>query len=341
MSRSLIIDDISMLPILTICIPTYNRCADLKQLLDSVVKHGDHLVASGAIEVVISDNASSDNTDTMVNEYAARISRLTYVKNELNIGFAGNLNQSIKIGSADYCWLMGSDEIILPEAFALILEGIFKNSDIIIGNALTRGKERHFFKENGPSEFFIKSRDDFIKFLESCTEISSAFAFISTLVVKRQFWDFPLCTEWELLHPYTHMLRLCRAISARDTTILYIDRPLVSTGQNVNEFNSSILPHFELDLLTIKYIGEEIFYDRRKDVLMAYGKIFSAQYKAIEVIKARVECSEARWISLRSMLLGFGYEKLIINKKAYDIFLLFIYKASKKIKLKISGVVNK
>ena len=272
MPKPFITDSISMLPILTICIPTYNRCSDLKQLLDSIVRHGDHLVASGTIEVAISDNASSDNTDMMVNEYAARIPRLTYVRNKSNIGFAGNLNQSIKIGSADYCWLMGSDEIILPGALVLILGKINENSDIILGNAVTHGKERHFLKRNGPSEFFIKSSDDFIKFLEICTEISSAFAFISTLIVKRQFWDFPLCTEWELLHPYTHMLRLCRAISAKDTKILYLDRPLVVTGQNVNEFNSSILPHFELDLLTIKYIGECIFHDRQKDVLMEIGR---------------------------------------------------------------------
>ena len=44
---------------LSICIPTYNRAVELRPLLDTIVAQTGHGLD---VEIVISDNASTDNT---------------------------------------------------------------------------------------------------------------------------------------------------------------------------------------------------------------------------------------------------------------------------------------
>ena len=55
-----------MKPKITICIPTYNRLNYLNQLLDSIIKQSDE----NYIQIAISDNASIDKTEDLVNEYS-------------------------------------------------------------------------------------------------------------------------------------------------------------------------------------------------------------------------------------------------------------------------------
>jgi len=61
---------------LSICIPTYNRAAFLGEALDSVIRQ-----ATDEVEIVVSDNASTDNTEALVREYQARFPRIRYHKN--------------------------------------------------------------------------------------------------------------------------------------------------------------------------------------------------------------------------------------------------------------------
>lgn len=295
------------------------------------------MVDSGRIEVVISDNASSDKTDVMVQEYIDKIPSLKYVRNNINVGFAGNLNQAVKLGSANYCWLMGSDEKILPFSIQYVIESLSDMPDIILGNPITKGNERLFLRKRGVSRFKIDSAEEFYLFASECMEYSAAFAFISTIVVKKSYWCAAKCSEIELSHPYTHMLRLARAISEKNTLILYIDRPLVDTGHNINEYNSSVLPHVELDLLTMKYISDVIFC-RSEEIFSAFAYMFKSQYKFLDILKSRVESDERRWRELRSILRKIGYRESLIKKKFYDPYLYFIYMLIKKIrKIQIRG----
>ena len=53
-------EDVSVRPVLTIAIPTYNRCDYLQKLL--AVLH-DQIACEPRVELVISDNASTDKTE--------------------------------------------------------------------------------------------------------------------------------------------------------------------------------------------------------------------------------------------------------------------------------------
>lgn len=76
-------------PLLSICIPTYNRADVLKKCLDSIIYSP---VFSDDIEVIISDNNSNDNTCYTIYEYTQTYSNVKYYRNPTNIGFDNFIN---------------------------------------------------------------------------------------------------------------------------------------------------------------------------------------------------------------------------------------------------------
>jgi len=82
-------------PLLSICIPTYNRAEFLDKNLASIVSQLGF--DSENVEVVISDNASTDNTEAIVKKYKEQHKNIYYSKNEENIG---DRNFPIVIGNA-------------------------------------------------------------------------------------------------------------------------------------------------------------------------------------------------------------------------------------------------
>jgi len=69
-------------PILSICIPTYNRAEYLDKSIASIVSQNEF--NSEDVELVISDNASTDNTEEVVRKYQKQYKNIFYSKNEEN-----------------------------------------------------------------------------------------------------------------------------------------------------------------------------------------------------------------------------------------------------------------
>ena len=61
-------------PLLSICIPTYNRSKYLKNSIESIICQQEFL--DGKVEIVISDNASEDDTPSAVKAYTDRYSNV-------------------------------------------------------------------------------------------------------------------------------------------------------------------------------------------------------------------------------------------------------------------------
>lgn len=70
-------------PLLSICIPTYNRSKYLKKSLDSIVTQNEFL--NGSVEIVVSDNASTDDTKEIVKPYLEKYGNIYYSRNVENV----------------------------------------------------------------------------------------------------------------------------------------------------------------------------------------------------------------------------------------------------------------
>lgn len=70
-------------PLVSICIPTYNRYQQLQQVINAIVVQPEFL--NGKVEIVISDNTSEDDTEKIGREYAEKYPNIRYFRNKENI----------------------------------------------------------------------------------------------------------------------------------------------------------------------------------------------------------------------------------------------------------------
>lgn len=100
-------------PLLSICIPTFNRAYILEKTLDSIVSQ-KIFQETTEIEVVISDNCSSDNTLQIVNNFIKKYNnKIFYYKNDTNITDL-NFEKVLSLGKGEFLKL-NNDTLIHTE----------------------------------------------------------------------------------------------------------------------------------------------------------------------------------------------------------------------------------
>ncbi len=101
-------------PNLSIAIPTYNRAATLREQLWNVCSQ----VQMGGLtwQVVVSDNASTDDTTAVVEQLRSRFDNIKYARNSQNIGLLLNIDAAVRAADGAYVWLLGDDDIVMPFA---------------------------------------------------------------------------------------------------------------------------------------------------------------------------------------------------------------------------------
>lgn len=108
-------------PILSICIPTYNRAEHLKKCIESIVCQEEF--TTGEVEVVVSDNCSNDNTRDVAYEYSNKYKNFHYFNNAENIRDR-NFPLSISRASGIYRKLSNDTMIWHPGSMAYMVHQI-------------------------------------------------------------------------------------------------------------------------------------------------------------------------------------------------------------------------
>jgi len=114
-------------PLLTIAVPTYNRASYLRRSLTSVLSqtagYGD------CIEVIVSDNCSTDETVAVVQEFISAGHALTLSSNPTNIGPDGNFRNCFNAARGTYFLLFSDDDVLLDgtldKVMTLLRQGDF------------------------------------------------------------------------------------------------------------------------------------------------------------------------------------------------------------------------
>jgi glycosyltransferase involved in cell wall biosynthesis len=111
--------------ILSICIPTYNRASFLAKNLQSVCSQLG--LENSSVEILVSDNASQDNTKDVVDSFIRQGYAIRYFRNEINKGFDFNFKNCINNASGKYIWLFGDDDFLLPNTLGLFIKLLREN----------------------------------------------------------------------------------------------------------------------------------------------------------------------------------------------------------------------
>jgi glycosyltransferase involved in cell wall biosynthesis len=100
----------SAAPKVSVIVPIYNQAPFIRETVDSVLSQ-DY----GNIELVLSDDGSTDGTTEILREYAAREpERIKLVASEQNTGIAGAFNRALDAHSGEFIAWLGGDDTMLP-----------------------------------------------------------------------------------------------------------------------------------------------------------------------------------------------------------------------------------
>ncbi len=121
---------VGITPILSIMIPVYNVRSSkwLKSCIDSILSQDEGLEWA---EIIIVDDASTnDIASSVAKKYAPRVS---YRKNEINLGILKNHNYCIELAQGEYIHILHQDDKVEPGFYKALLKPLSKNKELLAG----------------------------------------------------------------------------------------------------------------------------------------------------------------------------------------------------------------
>jgi glycosyltransferase involved in cell wall biosynthesis len=262
--------------LLTIAIPTYNRYAYLKENLDVLLpqcaKYED------IIKVVVSDNASTDDTQKLLTGYIKVYPKLIhYNRNEKNIGLQGNFSKAIELSHSKYIYLMGDDDILSPNFLEIIIPYLKSDEEFgivhwgrLVGDACCSNnkiQDPYFDVLVGKYEV-----GDFIKRTLSSTN------FLSSCLFNKKCWELGEKCEDKEMPGYGYYARFLNGAVELNKQCVYYYYPLVLMRNPVRTWAKDapiyffcemydIFRHLELKIPGVYKLWQErannkVFYDK-------------------------------------------------------------------------------
>lgn len=122
-------------PLVSIGIPTYNRAKYIRQSIESLLSQ-DY----PNLEIIISDNASTDGTSDICQEY----SQITYIRQPENIGATLNFRFLVEQAKGEYFMWLGDDDWLDPNYISQCVEVLQNHPNY----ALVAGRARYILDDD-------------------------------------------------------------------------------------------------------------------------------------------------------------------------------------------------
>jgi len=229
---------------LSIAIPTYNRSEQLIETLESILNQLPQINEN--IEIVISDNCSTDDTEICVKQYMEKHSFIKYHKNDVNQGIDFNIYKCTNLASGKYVHLLSDDDILMEGSISYILNLINKHNDIsffyLNGRGFDLDKDKNRIFDSNP---VINKKDNeiFNNKNEFVTLLKTQITFISAFLLHRESWNMNMDkdrfigTDIYLSYDLIHLL-------ANSNKYMYISKDLVGVHKDYTAGNYRIFHAF-------------------------------------------------------------------------------------------------
>lgn len=166
-------------PEVSICIPTYNRQDYILDAIDAA-----RTQSFEDIEIVICDNASTDETQNICEKQAEEDPRISYYRFDTNVGAVGNFNRCIERAQGKYIKFLMSDDLIVPTCVERMLDPIRLDSSITLVSAVQKDttfdgkiiRVNRLFEETGTYDGQIVAKD---LLLQMCNKIGAPTNFLA------------------------------------------------------------------------------------------------------------------------------------------------------------------
>lgn len=212
---------------LSIVIPTYNRADYLKETLDCFIKQ-----ISSSVEIIISDNCSTDNTEEMILELQKIYDYIFYTKLPENLGFDKNILNGLKQATGEYCWIFSSDDLVEDGALSIVLQTI-KDYDGLTGISLngsgyTKDMGKKILSSTVMNYKKLQSNCLYLNAEEAYQALGDYFGFISGQILRREILHDAIKTSdiSRFLNGYIHVYIIGKMLKIKPRW-LYIQQPII------------------------------------------------------------------------------------------------------------------
>ncbi len=118
---------VKRVPRVSIGLPVYNGEQFLAQTLESLLSQ-----TFRDIEIVISDNASTDGTQAICRSFAARDPRIEYIRQDTNLGASANYNVVVHRAHGEYFKWAAHDDLCEPTFIERCVELLDASPDAVV-----------------------------------------------------------------------------------------------------------------------------------------------------------------------------------------------------------------
>ena len=162
-------------PLLTVCIPTYNRLDNLKVSLKNILDSD-----KTNFSVLVSDNASTDGTW----EYLKTIQdeRLVISRNSENIGFSGNIFQLLKLSKTNFVIFISDEDFLSTSSLSELISSNELSADV--------GVIYPSVKLEDKKNLYYKYKDKKWRNKAAMNRFFLGHAYISGIIFNKSFIDF-------------------------------------------------------------------------------------------------------------------------------------------------------
>jgi glycosyltransferase involved in cell wall biosynthesis len=119
-------------PLVSIGLPVYNGERSIRKALESLLAQ-----TYDQLEIIVCDNVSTDGTPAVVTEYAARDSRVKYIRNERNLGHRGshgNFRRTLSHARGKYFMWAAADDYRPPTGVECCVQALERNPRAVMAH---------------------------------------------------------------------------------------------------------------------------------------------------------------------------------------------------------------
>jgi len=131
-----------MIPKVSIIVPVYNAGKSLNRCLDSLINQ-----TLSKIEIILVLDVPTDGSDKVAETYALADSRITLVRNKINLHIGFSRNEGLKVAKGDYIGFCDHDDFCDAEMFEqLYNRAKNSNADVVVSNFFVESEvEQSYF----------------------------------------------------------------------------------------------------------------------------------------------------------------------------------------------------
>lgn len=220
-------------PLLTICIPAYNRPKTLYESLEIILPQ-----LTPEVEVLVVDDGSNEDIRKVVEQCMQKTAHtIRFEKNAQNLGFDRNLLRCIELAKGDYCWFLSDDDLLKKNSIATVIS-LIKNSNpntfILVNYSKFDNETRKFIMERmiGLDEdekfdsvekfFFKETPKSYFEYLGKNVN------YMSISIFPRSYWlKHAKSCEKYIGTSFLHLFLLMTLMIKEKMSVLFFSTPVV------------------------------------------------------------------------------------------------------------------